>query len=120
MPLPTRILITLLRDDIAPRFDLTTEVLMVVINEEGEIKDEKTVILPHSSAEELCHLILVENVNVLICGGIEDEFFQYLTWKKVAVIDSVIGPWRAALEGFLADRLHAGSILKDVKKVSKG
>ena len=118
MSQPTMILITLLGNEVAPRFDLATEVLMVVINEQGEVQDEKTVVLPHPSAEDLCHLILVENVNVLICGGIEDEFFQYLTWKKIKVIDSVMGPWQAVLERLQSGHLHAGMILYQVKKAS--
>ena len=63
----------------APRFDLTREVLI------AENKGEKirTVILPRPSAEELCSFILTENVNIVVCGGIEETYYQYLLWKKL-------------------------------------
>ena len=118
MSQPASILITLLGNEVAPRFDLATEVLMVAVDESGGVLDEKTVVLPHPSAEDLCHLILVESVSVLICGGIEDEFFQYLNWKKIKIIDSVIGPWQAVFERFQSGRLQAGMIIYDERKAS--
>jgi hypothetical protein len=48
---------------------------------------------------------------VVICGGIEEEYYQYLTWKRVKVLDSVIGDSGEALERLAAGRLQAGDIL---------
>ena len=109
----TKILITILENDVAPRFDLTTEVLMATLGESGQVLDEKTIVLPRASSEDLCYMILAENVGVVVCGGIEDEFFQYLAWKKVKVIDSVIGPWARVLTELGENRLEAGAILVD-------
>jgi hypothetical protein len=106
------LLITIWRDQVAPRFDLTSEVLIATVDSTGELLQSKTVVLPTVSAGDLCHLILTEGINSVICGGIEEEYFQYLTWKKINVIDSVIGPYELALEFARAGRLEPGTILR--------
>lgn len=106
-----RILITIWKDEIAPRFDLTGEVLMVSVDPEGKVAQQRTVVLPTVSPDDLCHLILTEGITLLICGAIEEEYYQYLTWKRVRVIDSVIGPCEEALEHALRGRLQPGKII---------
>ena len=99
-----KILIPLFNDYIAPRFDLATEVLIIDAGEGGDDR-EKIVMLPQASAEQLCHMILMERIEVLICGGIEEEYYQYLKWKKIDVLDSVIGTWKSALEKYSQETL---------------
>ncbi|MCA1960819.1 MAG: dinitrogenase iron-molybdenum cofactor biosynthesis protein [Desulfomonile sp.] len=106
-----RILIPLWGDDIAPRFDTAQEVLIAVAEDDGRISDKRVVILPEASAEGLCNLILHERVDEVICCGIEDEYYQYLAWKKVQVIDSVGGPASVALERSAAGSLKSEEIL---------
>ena len=108
-----KILITITESEVAPRFDLATEVLISSLGEDGSIVGNKTMVLAHESAENLCQLILAEEISVVICGGIEEEFFDYLTWKKVRVLDSVMGPWERALDRFRSGDLDAGAILYD-------
>ena len=67
--------------------------------------------LPRASADLLCHLIITEGVQVVICGGIAEDFYQYLIWKKIEVIDSVIGPSEIALKRFKEGKLKPGEIL---------
>ena len=98
------VLITVWESEVAPRFDLTTEVMIFSLREDLSVEQDKTIVLAHASNEDLCRLILTENVNVVICGGIEEEFYEYLTWKGVRVLDSILGPWDRALE-----RVRAGS-----------
>ncbi len=114
----TKILIPIFGNDISPRFDLTAEVYIVTIDANGQYQDERIVVLPQISAEQLCHLILTENVKVVICGGIEDEYYQYLLWKRIKVYDSIIGPWNTAVSRFLDNALHPGDILNDQKEPS--
>uniref|UniRef100_A0A7V5XH27 Dinitrogenase iron-molybdenum cofactor biosynthesis domain-containing protein n=1 Tax=Thermodesulfobacterium geofontis TaxID=1295609 RepID=A0A7V5XH27_9BACT len=103
-----KILITVEKDWVSPRFDLTREVLI------AENKGEKirTVILPRPSAEELCSFILTENVDIVVCGGIEETYYQYLLWKKVKVIDRVIGPVKEVLKRVVQNRLREGKIIR--------
>ncbi len=111
-----KVLTTLFENAIAPRFDLATEVLISSINTDGCIENNRTMVLAHASAEDLCQLISNEGVEVVICNGIEEEFFDYLTWKKVRVLDSVMGPWEHALNLFAQGKLRTGSILYDRKE----
>ena len=106
-----KVLIPLHEDDVASRFDLATDALVAAYAPSGETLEERTVVLPHASADELCKLVLAEHVTAVICGGIEEEYYQYLSWKKVRVIDSVIGPARTALARFREDRLAPAAIL---------
>jgi len=108
-----KILIPLHGNDVAPRFDLATEVLITVRDKNIAHGEEKIVVLSQASAEKLCHLILTEEIDVIICSGIEEEYYQYLTWKKVQVIDSVIGSWESVLKRFYEGMLRAGDILFD-------
>ena len=106
-------LITLSENDVAPRFDQTTEVLITPLGTDRPREEDKTIVLAHASPEDLCQLILNEGIDVVICGGIEEEFFEYLTWKKVQVLDSVMGPWERARERVKQGDLKAGAILFD-------
>lgn len=100
-----KVLITLFGNDVAPRFDLTIEVLIASISPAGMIEEEKTVVLPQYSAEKLCRMIITEDIHTVICGGIEEEYFEYLRWKRIEVLDSVIGSCRKALEKYIRKEL---------------
>ena len=106
-----KILIPLQENYVAPRFDLATEV--VIVNDIGKAGsgDKRMVVLPRASAEQLCHLIITEGIQIVICNGIEDDYFQYLTWKRIEVIDSVIGSSESALKRFAEGTLKPGEIL---------
>lgn len=106
-----KILIAIQGDDVAPRFDLTREALIAWV-EGGKLTGEpRIVLLPGSSGEELCGHVIKENMSHVVCGGIEDVHFQYLAWKKIKVIDGVIGPYQEALEALLHNRLRPWSVL---------
>jgi len=105
------VLVTLYENDVAPRFDLATEVFISTAAEGHSTTDGKTLVLAHPSAEDLCQLVLDESIDVVICGGIESEFYDYLEWKQILVVDSVSGPWEHALDVFRAGALKPGAIL---------
>ena len=105
------ILITLQADDVASRFDLATEVIIAGL-ENGKVQaGARTLLLSGPSGEELCGLIIKEDISIVICGGIEELHYDYLVWKKIKIIDRVIGPSSEALEWVLEDRLKAGTVL---------
>lgn len=110
-----KVLLTLYGNDIAPRFDLAPEVQVVTFDPDGT-EVVKTVVLPRPSAETICQVATVENINVIICGGIEEEYLQYLKWKKIDVIHSVIGPAEAVLPRFRRGSLKSGDILIEQRK----
>jgi predicted Fe-Mo cluster-binding NifX family protein len=108
-----KILVPLLGDDVAPRFDLAPEAYIATVDDQQTLMEEKTIVLSEASAESLCRMILDERITMVICNGIEDEYYQYLAWKKVAVVDSVIGPCSTAVSLAAKGELSSGSILID-------
>jgi predicted Fe-Mo cluster-binding NifX family protein len=107
-----KILATLQNNDIAPRFDLATEVLIAKVVR-GRISGEpRTVLLPGPGSDALCSLIIKEEASLVICGGIEESHFQYLVWKKIEVIDRVIGPAVQVIDLALAKQLRPGGIVR--------
>lgn len=109
-----KILVTLQNNDVAPRFDLATEILIAKIVR-GRISGEpRTVLLPGPGSDELCSLIIREEASLVICGGIEESHFQYLLWKKIEVIDRVIGPAVQAIALAITKQLRPGAIVRPV------
>ena len=47
----------------------------------------------------------------MIVNGVEEEYYHYLRWKRVEVVDQVMGPVDAVLERWRAGRLAPGDIL---------
>ncbi|NLI82805.1 MAG: dinitrogenase iron-molybdenum cofactor biosynthesis protein [Deltaproteobacteria bacterium] len=111
--MPSKVLITLHGNDVAPRFDQTIEVFIASIKSDGTVGEEKTMVLPQASAEKLCRMIITEDVQAVICGGIEEEYYEYLRWKRIEVVDSVIGPFRRVLEAFARGGLQPGTIFRE-------
>lgn len=108
-----RVLITIAKDEIAPRFDLATEALLLNISEAGEVVRRKSFLLAHASGDDLCDLALSRDIGTIVCGGIEDEYYHYLRWKRIDVIDSVMGPIENVVARLAAGNLKAGDILYD-------
>ena len=106
-----RALIPLLGDDVAPRFDLAPEALIAAIDPDGTTRVEKSIVLPQASADALCAVIMAEKVDLVLCCAIEEEYYQYLTWKKIKVIDSVMGPYPKVLQSLAAGTLGEGENL---------
>lgn len=107
----SKILIPIQGDYVAPRFDLATEVLVARYEKGKLIGEPKTIIMERPSDEGLCQMIVEENVTDVICGGIEELHYNFLTWKKVSVLDGVIADWQTALDKALSGILKQGDIL---------
>lgn len=105
------LLVPLLGETVAPRFDLAREVLIARARRGRLTGEPRVVLLPGPSAEEICRLVLAERITHVVCGGIEDVHYQYLTWKKVEVVDRIIGSWEGALRLLLSSELRAGTVV---------
>ena len=106
-----KILITISKNHVGPRFDLANEVVIARTRNGQILGEPRIILLPDASPEEICALVIKEDVSVVICGGIEEIHYQYLIWKKVNVIDSIIGPYEQALKLVVSDELEVGTIL---------
>lgn len=109
------LLVPLLGDVVAPRFDLATEVLIARARNGRLAGEPRIVLLPGPSADALCSLVLEEGITDVACGGIEDAHYQYLAWKKVRVVDRVIGGWEGVLRLFLAGELRPGTVVRELR-----
>lgn len=106
-----KILVTLYRDEVAPRFDLCSEVLLVIVDAAGDEVRRQDLVLAHSSADDLCDLILDREVSAVITGAVEEEHYHYLRWKRVEVVDCVAGLAEEALARYLKGELESGDVL---------
>ena len=109
-----KLLIPLYGNDVAPRFDLTTDVMIVDIKNLGDpepVRTSRIVILPRASADDLSRLILNEKIQTVVCAGIEEEYLQFLAWKGITVLDEVLGPAQDVLIAFCRGTLLRNSNL---------
>ena len=109
-----KIMITTRGDFVSPRFDLSPEVIIATYYDRQLLEEPRSIIISDVSAEIICDLALQENVATVICGGIEEQHYQFLTWKKITVIDAVVGPYTDVLELAMNNTLEPGSILPGV------
>ena len=109
-----KILIPLFENSVAPRFDLATDVLIVVLdkNSDPPAVGEKVIVLANASSEEMCKLVVTENAQTVIASGIEESYHQFLTWKKVRVIDNVVGPVDKVIQAYQKGTLKEGDFLE--------
>ena len=106
-----KLMVIIQGDFVAPRFDLATEVLIVRFENSKVVGEPKMIIRERPSDEELCQMAVEEQITNIICGGIEEVHFNFLVWKKVVVLDAVIGNWRTAVKKGVAGTLQQGEIL---------
>jgi len=111
-----KLLIPVQGDYVAPRFDLATEVLIVRFENHEMAGETKTIIMERASEENLCQMAVEENITDLICGGIEELHYNFLIWKKVTVLDGVIGDWHTAIDKMIAGKLNQGDIFINLHK----
>lgn len=106
-----RVLIPLHRDDVAPRFDVAIEVLLADVDEDGNVLGSKIYFLAGASAEGLCDFILDNDVAAVVTNGIAEEYYHFLRWKRIEVVDGIIGPAEEALRRYLSGDLLPGDVV---------
>lgn len=106
-----KLMIVISNTDVAPRFDLTVEAVIVEMEKNVPVGKPRVLLISEPSGDELCALAVNEGVNTVICGGIDDVHFEYLAWKKIMVIDGIVGPYEQSLELFSSNRLEPNAIL---------
>lgn len=113
-----KIMITTRGDFVSPRIDLSPEVIIAAYYDRQLLEEPRSIIVSDVSAEVICELALQENIATVVCGGIEEQYYQFLTWKKIMVIDGVVGPYDDVLRMAVNNTLQPGIILPGV--TSKG
>ncbi len=110
-----KILITISGNNISARLDMTPEVLIADCPNGALAEEPKTILLGRTSAEDVCSFIIKEDISCVVCGGVEEKHYKYLRWKKIKVIDSIIGSHQEALQLLLDNQLKEGSILSSAR-----
>lgn len=105
-----KVMITAHGDLVASRFDLCSEIVIVEL-EGAEISGEpRIMLLSAASGDEICGMAIKESISALITGAIEEEHYEYLCWKKILVLDRVVGGVEESLMALAEGRLVAGAI----------
>ncbi len=107
----SKLMIPIQGDFVAPRFDLATEIILASFDSGGLTEDYKRIIMEKPSDEELCHMVVDLHISHVVCGGIEEMYYNFLVWKNVVVIDAVIGHWREAMKKVMDETLESRHIL---------
>lgn len=90
---------------VMPRFGLTCEMIIAsVVN--GKIASDKRLTMTAEMFATLPKIFIVEQVSIVICGGIHPRFQQSLERHQIQVIWGVIGEWRAVIRAYLDGTLQ--------------
>ena len=111
-----KVMIAIANSDVSPRFDLTVEAIITTVENGSASGEPRELLLSEPSGDELCALAVNEGVDLVICGGIDEVHYEYLTWKKVRIIEGVIGSYQEALDLLVDDRLESGLVLPGARK----
>lgn len=107
-----KIAIPLFENRISPRLDCARKVLLVDVAE----KDRRVVfseerVLPSDGMGENSDFYGVNDIAVVICGGISVELEDFLLKNGIRVISWVTGEAQKALDFFLQGKLVSGAML---------
>lgn len=106
-----KLLIPIQGDFVAPRFDQASE-LIVTHYRDTELLDElRTIIMERPSGEELCQMVVESHITDVVCGAIEESYYNFLAWKRIMIFDGVIGDWQTAMELLVKGELAPRQIL---------
>lgn len=108
-----KFLIPIQGDYVAPRFDMASEIIVSHFRDSELLDDLRTIIMEKPSDENLCQMVVETHITDVICGGIDELHYKFLTWKRVNVVDSVVGSWHRAMHLLVEGRLKSRQIVLD-------
>ena len=81
-----RIMVKPRSDFVSPRFDKSLEVIIATCYDQQLLEEPHSLVLSNVTAEVICDLALKEKIDIVICGGIEEQHYQFLIWKKIRCV----------------------------------
>ena len=105
-----KIAIPVFHTKVSPRFDTTQGFILLEIEECNVMEREQLTTKGWTSSTKIKQLIEL-GVDTLICGGIDRESMQYLSFKGIKVYSWVTGEVDDAVSCFLKNGLESGVIL---------
>lgn len=99
--------ITLANERVAPRCVFAEAVLVVVVRRHSA-RIEGTVVLESRGLLELAQVLSASRIDVLVCGGISQEERDFLSARRVEIIDNVAGGLEELLVALRSGALTSG------------
>ena len=92
-------------DRVSPVFDWARNLMIVQMNENGDMGERRTVEMGNLGEWERVALLVSEGVNVLICAGICGSLLEAITGRGIQVLPGIVGQVDDVLEAFKEGRL---------------
>ena len=105
-----KIAIPVFQTKISPRFDSTQGFILLQIEKNNVIKRENLTTKDWPSSAKIKQLVDLE-VDTMICGGIDLESMQQLTFSGIKIYSWITGEIEDAVTRFLDQGLESGIIL---------
>lgn len=99
-----RVAIPRYEEQVAPCFDYTVTIVIYTVKD-GSIADKTEYTISSQWVVDRVRLLRDQNVDVLICGGIQDRFEDMVRANGIEVISWVEGNVEELLHRFLKDNL---------------
>ncbi|MBN2538896.1 MAG: hypothetical protein JXB09_02465 [Deltaproteobacteria bacterium] len=105
-----RVIVCALNGRIAPKYYDSAQLLSMVI-EKGVVAHREVIAVEALEPDELCALVLHMKTDVVICGGIRQDYQEKLVGSSVQLIYNVIGNTEDVVERFVEGMLCTGDIV---------
>jgi len=99
------------QERIAPRYDQPDTLMVVDIDEAGQVHETRRIPASGLSRQAICEMVVGMGADMVICGGILSDCQAALARAGIAFIDNVIGSCGAAVDAYVRGRLEPGAIL---------
>ncbi len=106
-----KIAVCQLNGRVSPRFNHSAELLMVTVNHFRKIKERRVISTATLNPSELAALLVLNQVEILICGGVRKDCQQILRKRSIQLIDNVIGNVDDVLLSCIEGRLQPGDVI---------
>ncbi|MGB5746087.1 MAG: NifB/NifX family molybdenum-iron cluster-binding protein [Desulfobacterales bacterium] len=99
-----RIAIPVYKSRVSPVFDSCTRLLLIDLNQNGDI-DRKEILFEGLSEIERVKMLKKTGVRTVICGGISDGFYKMISSSEISVIIGIAGEVDQVLNAYRCNRL---------------
>lgn len=97
---------------IAPKYYDAAQLLSLIIQGD-KIVQRKVIAVEALNPDELCALVLHMKADVIICGGIRQDYLHKLEGTSIRLIYNVIGKVDDVIQRFLSGTLKSGDIVNE-------
>jgi predicted Fe-Mo cluster-binding NifX family protein len=105
-----RVILCTLNGRIAPKYYDAAQLLLLHIRD-GVVAHREVIAVEALEPDELCSLVLHMKTDVVICGGIRQDYQEKLAGSSVQLIYNVIGNTEEVVERFVEGTLRTGDIV---------